>query len=93
MTVDLTATNVLLGILATVSVLEALAVVGLLAGGFMLFRRLMGAIADMEKRQVAPAAAKVNEILDDVKSVTGVARRAAERADRVTGWWRVFRGA
>ena len=93
MTVDLTTTNALLGILATVSVLEALAVIGLFAGGLILFRRLMRLIAGIELRQVAPAAAKVNEILDDVKTVTGVAKNAAERADRVAGWWRVFRGA
>ena len=93
MTVDLTTTNVLLGILATVSVLEALAVVGLLASGFIVFRRLMKLIDSIDERRVAPAAAKVNEILDDVKHITGVASRAAERADRMTGWWRVFRGA
>jgi gamma-glutamyltranspeptidase len=93
MTVDLTTTNVLLGILATISVLEVLAVVGLFAGGFMMFRRLMKAIEGIEARQVAPAAAKLNEILDHVKSVTGTAKRAAERADRMAGWWKVFRGA
>ena len=93
MTVDLTTTNVLLGILATISVLEALVVVGLFAGGYLLFRRLMKLLTEIEQRQVAPAAARVNEILDDVKTVTGAAKRAAESADRMAGWWRVFRGA
>jgi len=93
MTVDLTTTNVLLGILATISVLEALAVIGLFAGGYLLFRRLMKLLTEIEQRQVAPAAARVNEILDDIKTVTGAAKRAAERADRMAGWWRVFRGA
>jgi pyrimidine operon attenuation protein/uracil phosphoribosyltransferase len=93
MAVDLTTTNVLLGILATVSVLEALAVVGMFVGGYLLFRRVMTLIKGIEERQVAPAAARVNAILDDVKTVSGVARSAAERADRVTGWWREFRGA
>ena len=85
MTVDLTTTNVLLGILATVSVLEALAVVGLLAGGFIMFRRLTKQLADIEERRVAPAAAKVNEILDDVKTVTGLARWLSRAADRFRG--------
>ena len=93
MPVDLRTTNVLLGILATVSVLEALAVVGLFAGGFIMFHRLTKLIAAIEERQVAPAAAKVNEILDDVKTITAAAKRAVETADRMAGWWRVFRGA
>ena len=93
MPVDLTTTNVLLGILATVSVLEALAVVGLFIGGYLLFRRMMTLIQGIEERQVAPAAARVNAILDDVKTVSDLARSAAERADRVAGWWREFRGA
>lgn len=85
MTVDLTTTNVLLGILATVSVLEALAVVGVLVGGFIVFRRLTKQLADIEERRVGPAAAKVNEILDDVKTVTGFARRLSRAADRFRG--------
>jgi pyrimidine operon attenuation protein/uracil phosphoribosyltransferase len=93
MPVDLTTTNVLLGILATVSVLEVLAVVGLFAGGYLLFRRLMKLLTEIEQRQVAPAAARVNEILDDLKTVTRAAKRAAESADRMAGWWRGFRGA
>ena len=92
MSADLTTTNVLLGILATVTVLEALVVIGLFAGGVMMFRRMMGAVARIEEHQIAPAAKRVNEILDDVKSVTEVARRAAGHADRVSGWWRIFRG-
>ena len=93
MPVDLATTNVLLGILATVSVLEVLAVVGLVAGGYLLFRRLMKLLTEIEQRQVAPAAARVNEILDDLKTVTRAAKRAAESADRMAGWWRGFRGA
>jgi len=93
MAIDLTTTNVLLGILATISVIEALAFVGVFVGGYLLFRRVMTLIEGIEERQVAPAAARVNDILDNVKSVTAVAKSAAERADRVAGWWRGFRGA
>jgi hypothetical protein len=88
---DLATTNVLLGILATVSVLEALIVIGLFAGGVLMFRRMMGAFAHIEEHQIAPVATRVNEILDDVKSVTEAAKRAAGHADRVAGWWRIFR--
>ena len=93
MTVDLTTTNVLLGILATVSVLEVLAVAGLFAGGFIMFRRLMNVITELEERRVAPAAARLNDILDDVKVMTDVARRAAESAERAAERWNIFRRA
>jgi hypothetical protein len=93
MPVDLTTTNLLLGVLATVSVLEVLAVIALVVGGFIMFRRLTQLIERIGERQVAPAAARVNEILDDVKAMTDVGKRAAARADRMSGWWRRFRGA
>jgi pyrimidine operon attenuation protein/uracil phosphoribosyltransferase len=93
MTVDLTTTNVLLGILATVSLLEVLAVVGLFAGGFIMFRRLTKLIEAIEERQLAPAATRLNGILDDVKAMTDVGRRTAERAERMADWWKTFRGA
>jgi pyrimidine operon attenuation protein/uracil phosphoribosyltransferase len=82
---DLATTNVLLAILATISVLEALVVVGLFAGGFVMFRRLTKVIADIEERRIAPGAAKVNAILDDVKSVTERLRWFSQVADRFRG--------
>lgn len=91
MTVDLTTTNVLLAILATVSVLEVLAVVALFAGAFMMFRRVMKVVAELEERRVAPAAARLNDILDDVKAMTDAARRAAQGAERMAGWWKTSR--
>ena len=78
---DLTTTNVLLGIMAAVSVLEAAAVIALLAGGFLLHRRLTRLIAGIEERQIAPAMTRVNAILDDVKDLSGLARGAADGAD------------
>jgi hypothetical protein len=80
-TMDLTTTNVLLGIMAAVSLLEAAAVIALLGGGFLMYRRLTQLIAGIEGRQIAPAMSRVNAILDDVRSVTGVARGAADGAD------------
>ena len=82
MTVDLTTTNVLLGVLATVSVLEALTVVGLLAGGFVMFRRIVTLIEQIDERRIAPAAAKLNAILDDVKDVSGFVKWFGQAADR-----------
>lgn len=81
MPMDLTTTNVLLGIMAAVSVLEALAIAGLLLGGFVVYRRLGRVISGIEERHVAPAAARVNAILDDVKGVTSVVKEAASGVD------------
>ena len=78
---DLTTTNVLLGIMAAVSLLEGAAVIALLGGGLLMYRRLVRLIDSIEERQIAPVVSRVNGILDDVKGVSGMARGAAEGAD------------
>ena len=93
MTIDLTTTNVLLGILATVSVLEALVVIGVFVGGYALARRMMTLVERIEEAHVTPMTTRVNAILDDVKGVTRCAKNATERTERMAGWWRMFRGA
>jgi hypothetical protein len=70
----LSTTNVLLGIMAAVSVLEALAVAGCFFGAFLLYKRFVKGFRGLEERQVAPVAARVNAILDDVKSVTSTVK-------------------
>ena len=59
---DLTTTNVLLGIMAAVSLLEGLAVLGALLAGVLVYRRVMQVVNSIEERQVAPAVARVNAI-------------------------------
>lgn len=81
MATDLSTTNILLGILAAVSLLEAVAVLGVFAAGFLIFRRLMQVIDAIEERQVAPAVARLNAILDDVKGVTSTVKDEAAWAD------------
>jgi uncharacterized membrane protein HdeD (DUF308 family) len=83
---DLATTNILLGIMAMVSVLEALAVIALLGGAYMLYRRILELLKGIEERQVAPVAARVNAILDDVKGVTSVVEGAAKGADSAARW-------
>jgi hypothetical protein len=78
---DLTTTNILLGIMAAVSLFEALAIIGLLVGGYRLYRRTLRVVTDIEERQIAPLTARVNAILDDVKGVTSVVESAAKDAD------------
>lgn len=86
MPADLTTTNVLLGIMAVVSVFEGLAIGGLLIGGFLIYRRVERLIGGIEERHVAPVAARVNAILDDVKGVTSVVKHAAEGAGNGLQW-------
>ena len=83
---DLTTTNVLLGIMAAVSLLQGLAVAGALLGGFLIYRRVMQVVSGIEERQVAPAVARVNAILDDVKEVTSTVRRETGRIERLMDW-------
>ena len=82
MTVDLSTTNLLLGIMAVVSVLEALVVIGIGVAGFMAYRRVMTLFEGLENRQVAPAMARVNSILDDVKGVTTTVKEETNRVDQ-----------
>jgi hypothetical protein len=78
---ELGTTNLLLGIMAAVSVLEALAVIGMGIAGFVLYKKVTELVAGLETRQVAPAMVRVNAILDDVKGVTGRVREETERVD------------
>jgi pyrimidine operon attenuation protein/uracil phosphoribosyltransferase len=97
---NLDTTNVILGIMAGVSVLEALVLIGISIGGIMVYRRVMQLVADLEARQIAPIRERVDAILDDVQTVTarvsqqtervdhaisGTIHRVDETADRVTG--------
>ena len=78
---DLDTTNMLLGIMAVVSVLEGLLIIGLAVGGFMLYRRVTTLVNELEERHVAPLTAKVNAILEDVQGVTGRMQAQAARVD------------
>jgi hypothetical protein len=80
---ELGTTNLLLGIMAVVSVLEALLLIGMGVGGFMLYRKVMTLVEGLEARQVAPAMARVNAILDDVKEVSAKVKDETVRVDHV----------
>jgi hypothetical protein len=78
---NLGTTNVILGIMAAVSVLEALLLVGVGVASYLVYRRVMDLINGLEARQVAPAMARVNAILDDVKVVSAKVKYESERVD------------
>ena len=88
MTAELGTTNLLLGIMAAVSVLEALVIIGMGIAGFMVYKKVMVLVDQgmvlaqgIEARQVAPAMLRVNAILDDVRGVTAKVKEETERVD------------
>src|SRR5471030_1692345 len=88
MSAELGTTNLLLGIMAAVSTLEALVIIGMGIAGFMVFRKVMALVEmgmmvahGVEARQVAPAMLRVNAILDDVKDVTAKVKEETVRVD------------
>jgi methyl-accepting chemotaxis protein len=85
---NLNTTNILLGIMAAVSVLQALVLIGVGVFAFRLYRQALLTIREIEQRQVAPLAAhvhalmaRVDAIVGDVKDVTGRVTRQTERVD------------
>lgn len=80
MTPDLSTINTALVIMAVVSVLQALVLIGIAIGGFLAYRRVMQLVNDLEVRQVAPLRERVDAILGDVKTVTA---RVAEQTEKV----------
>jgi hypothetical protein len=81
MPVELGTTNLLLGIMAAASVFEALVIIGMGVAGFMAYRKVLALVDGIETRQVAPAMARINAILDDVKTVTAKVKEETERVD------------
>ena len=78
---DLQTTNVALIIMAVVSVLEALVLIAIGVGGFMIYRRVMTVVSELESRQIAPLRERVDAILGDVKAVTARVNQEAARVD------------
>ena len=78
---DLGTTNLLLGIMAVVSVLEALVVVGMGVAGWIMYRRVSELVNGLEERHIVPLRARVDAILDDVKGVTEKVKDETDRVD------------
>ena len=78
---DLQSVNVPLWIMAVVSVLEALVLIGVGVGGYLAYSRVMTLVNDLEARQIAPLREKVDAILTDVKAVTARVSTQTERVD------------
>jgi len=84
---NLDTTNLLLGIMAGVCVLEAVVLIGIGVMGYRLYTKAMTTVRQVEARQIGPLVARANAliarmegILVDVKDVTG---RVSDRTERV----------
>jgi hypothetical protein len=84
---NLNTTNILLGIMAGVSVLQALVLIGAVIIGYRLYRQAMQTIREIEERRVAPLTAKVDAMMTKVDGIIADARnvmaRVSDRTDRV----------
>jgi hypothetical protein len=78
---NLDTTNTFLGIMAVVSVVQVLILIGVGVGGYLVYRRVMELVNGLEQRQIAPAIARVNAILDDLKVASEKVKDEAERVD------------
>lgn len=83
---DLQSLSIPLWIMAVVSVLQALLLIGIGVAGYLAYSRVMTLVNDLETRQIAPLREKVDAILADVKSITARVSQQTERVDHaITG--------
>jgi uncharacterized protein YoxC len=82
MEANLGTTNLILGIIAAVSVFEALVIIGAGIAAYITYRRVTDLVNGLEERQVAPAMLRVNAILDDLKHVSARVREETDRVDQ-----------
>jgi hypothetical protein len=78
---ELGTTNLLVGIMAAASVVNTLVIIGLGVALVIAYRRIAVLVTGIEARHVAPAALRVNAILDDVKIVTASVKDQTARVD------------
>jgi hypothetical protein len=79
--IDLTTTNVLLGIMAFVSVLEAAVLIAAGVMGLRIYRELTEQIRVLESRHVAPLSAQANQILQVVQRISDRVEHSTSRVD------------
>lgn len=76
---DLSTTNIWLGVLAVVSALECLIIVGVGVMGVMLYRRAKALIDRAESAYIAPLAARVNAVADEAREVVRKVQHVEEK--------------
>ena len=70
-----------LWIMAVLSILEALLLIGIGVGGYLMYSRVMTLVNELETRHVAPLREKAEDIMADVKTVTSRVAQQTERVD------------
>jgi hypothetical protein len=78
---DVQSLSVPLWIMAVVSVLQALVLIGAGVAGYLAYSRAMTLLKDLEARQIVPLREKADAILVDVKSITARISQQTERVD------------
>jgi len=83
---ELSTLSVPLWIMAVVSILQALLLIGIGVAGFVMYTRVTALVNELEAKHVAPLREQVDTILADVKSVTARVSQQTERVDQaITG--------
>ncbi len=80
---SLATTNVLIGVMMAMSVLQTLLIIGAGIMGFTMYRRVTSAIREVDPREVRQAVMRVNAILDEVKTVLERVNHDVERVESV----------
>jgi hypothetical protein len=81
MSADINTLAVPLWIMAGLSILEALVLIAMVIGGYVLYSRVMTLVGELEAKHVAPLREKTEDILADVKVVTARVAQQTERVD------------
>jgi uncharacterized protein YoxC len=82
MEAQLGTTNLLLGIMAAVSLFEAIALIAIGIAGWNFYHRVTTVLDELESRHVAPMMSRVNVILDDVRDVTSTVKGETYRVNQ-----------
>jgi hypothetical protein len=70
-----------LWIMAVLGILEALLLIAIGVGGYLMYSRVMTLVNELETRHVAPLREKAEDIMADVKTVTSRVAQQTERVD------------
>lgn len=88
--VDLTTTNVLLGIMAAVSLIEGIALIAAGIIGLRLYREVRAQIDALEQRHLAPLTAKVLPLIDRAAPIVDEAKVLTAKASPILDEARVL---
>src|SRR5258706_5307956 len=84
---NLNTTNVLLGVMAAVSVLQALVLIAVGIMAYKAYAAAMTAVREIEERQIAPLTARMHALMANVEDIAndvkGITSKVGAQTDRV----------